>query len=75
MSLPFVDMNDTTIKEEEEGFVIGPNELAVVGCSSQPWFAMSSGIMMIVVFGREVLTGVNTLAAVVIVASDGHLIC
>ncbi|GMY31246.1 hypothetical protein FCV25MIE_26488 [Fagus crenata] len=67
------NMDDTTVKEEEDKIVIGANELAVVSCSSQPWSAVSSGIMMTVVSGHEVLTGVNTLAAVVTVASDGHL--
>ena len=68
-------MDNTTVKEEEEGFVIGPNELAVVGCSSQPWSVVSLGIMMIIISRREVLTGVSTPAVVVTVASDGHLIC
>ncbi len=58
MSFPFVDMDDTTIKEEEDRVVIGTNELAVVGYSSQPWFAVSSGIMMAIVSEREVLIGV-----------------
>ncbi|GMY31233.1 hypothetical protein FCV25MIE_26475 [Fagus crenata] len=71
--IPMRDMDDTTVKEEEDKIVIGANELAVVSCSSQPWSAVSSGIMMTVVSGHEVLTGVNTLAAVVTVASDGHL--
>lgn len=51
-------MDDTTIKEEEDRVMIGTNELAVVGCSSQPWSAVSSGIMMAIVSEREVLTGV-----------------
>ncbi|GMY33511.1 hypothetical protein FCV25MIE_28753 [Fagus crenata] len=44
---------------EEDRVMIGTNELAVVGCSSQPWSAVSSGIMMAVVSKREVLTDMD----------------
>ena len=49
MSLSFVDMDDITVREKGKGFVIGANELAVVGGSSQPRSTVSSGIMMTVV--------------------------